>query len=56
MFEVPGSGISAVHVTEEYVTGKNGPVYDRSADPTTTGSGTETTDEEDVNTSIRLKQ
>lgn len=53
MFEVPGASITEVHVTEDYVRGKSGPNYVRNVD--TVGS-TETTDEDEVNTSIRLKQ
>ncbi|XP_063909232.1 ATP-dependent Clp protease ATP-binding subunit clpX-like, mitochondrial isoform X2 [Zophobas morio] len=52
MFEVPGSGISAVHVTEEYVRGESGPIYDKRRDI----AATEVNEEDDVNTSIRIKQ
>ncbi|XP_022911418.2 ATP-dependent Clp protease ATP-binding subunit clpX-like, mitochondrial isoform X1 [Onthophagus taurus] len=48
MFEIPGSGISGVHITEEYVLGSNGPVYVK-------GSTTDpTADVEDLKTSIRI--
>lgn len=47
MFEVPGSGICGVHVTEEYVKGKTTPHYERRED---------VNEEDDVNTSIRIKQ
>lgn len=50
MFEVPGSGIVGVQVTEDYVKGEKGPIYVRSTSTTDA-----TTDEEDL-TSIRLKQ
>lgn len=51
MFEVPGSGISGVHVTEEYVKGETTPQYERRdiVNP-------EVNEEDDVNTSIRIKQ
>ncbi|KAL3277387.1 hypothetical protein HHI36_012736 [Cryptolaemus montrouzieri] len=52
MFEVPGSGITGVHVTEDYVLGSGGPVYIRAAHT----PATEVSDEEDISTSIRLKQ
>ncbi|KAK9874961.1 hypothetical protein WA026_005776 [Henosepilachna vigintioctopunctata] len=52
MFEVPGSGITGVHVTEDYVLGTGGPVYIRA----THTPSTEVSDEEDITTSIRLKQ
>ncbi|XP_019877773.2 ATP-dependent Clp protease ATP-binding subunit clpX-like, mitochondrial isoform X2 [Aethina tumida] len=51
MFEVPGSGIANVHVTEEYVRGEAGPIYsDKSSDAQ---SGAERSEEDDLNTSIR---
>ncbi|CAH1183913.1 unnamed protein product [Phaedon cochleariae] len=53
MFEVPGSNIAEVHVTEEYVRGKGAPVYVKSAEVTSTS---ETTEEDEINTSIRVKQ
>ncbi|XP_017774806.1 PREDICTED: ATP-dependent Clp protease ATP-binding subunit clpX-like, mitochondrial isoform X2 [Nicrophorus vespilloides] len=50
MFEIPGSGITEVHVTEAYVKGETeGPVYVRKSTETTT-----TTDDEDLKTSIRI--
>jgi hypothetical protein len=52
MFEVPGSGITAVHVTEEYVRGESGPVYDKRSDI----ASADVNEEDDVNTSIRIKQ
>ncbi|KAK9745766.1 C-terminal, D2-small domain, of ClpB protein [Popillia japonica] len=48
MFEIPGSGITGVHITEEYVRGIKGPVYIRSASTETS------TDDEDLKTSIRI--
>lgn len=54
MFEVPGSGIANVHVTEEYVRGEAGPIYsDKCSDAQ---SGAERSEEDDLNTSIRVKQ
>lgn len=50
MFEVPGSGITGVHVTEEYVEGTGGPVYIKASHTPSTDSA----DEEEI--SIRLKQ
>lgn len=52
MFEIPGSDIRGVHVTEEYVRGESGPVYEKKSDVT----ASEVHDEDDVNTSIRIKQ
>lgn len=51
MFEVPGSQISGVHVTKDYVLGHSGPVYIRST-PVTDAA----TEEEDIKRSIRAKQ
>lgn len=31
MFEIPGSGVVAVNITEDYVLGKTGPKYIRQA-------------------------
>ncbi|CAH0559544.1 unnamed protein product [Brassicogethes aeneus] len=53
MFEVPGAGISGVHVTEEYVNGDCTPIYAKTSEPAT---GSETSEEDDINTSIRVKQ
>lgn len=53
MFEVPGASITEVHVTDDYVRGKTGPNYVRNVDSVST---TETTDEDELNTSIRVKQ
>lgn len=53
MFEVPGSEIVGVQVTDEYVKGESGPVYIRNTSTSTTSPSV---DEEDLNTSIRLKQ
>lgn len=53
MFEVPGASITEVHVTEDYVRGKSGPVYVRNMEGV---SNTESTDEDELNTSIRVKQ
>lgn len=52
MFEVPGASITEVHVTDDYVLGKSGPNYVRNVDSVST----ETTDEDELNTSIRVKQ
>lgn len=52
MFEVPGSTITGVRINEDYVHGNGGPVYIR----TTPTPATEASDEEDMTTSIRLKQ
>ncbi|KAF5282097.1 hypothetical protein FQR65_LT14415 [Abscondita terminalis] len=51
MFEVPGSEIVGVHVTEEYVKGEKGPIYIRNSNTSDAA-----TDEEDVKTTVRLKQ
>lgn len=48
MFEIPGSGITGVHITEDYVRGLKGPVYIRTASTETS------TDDEDLKTSIRI--
>ncbi|XP_018574734.1 ATP-dependent Clp protease ATP-binding subunit clpX-like, mitochondrial isoform X2 [Anoplophora glabripennis] len=53
MFEVPGANITEVHVTEEYVMGKSAPEYIKNSDSVT---GTEPSDEDELNTSIRVKQ
>lgn len=53
MFEVPGANITEVHVTEEYVMGNGAPVYVRNGDSV---SGSEPSDEDELNTSIRVKQ
>lgn len=50
MFEVPGSQITGVHVTKDYVLGQSGPVYVKSSDVDTTA------DEEDVKGALRVKQ
>lgn len=52
MFEVPGESITEVHVTDDYVRGKSGPNYVRNVDAVTT----EPTEEDELNTSIRVKQ
>lgn len=53
MFEIPGSGITAVHVTEAYVNGEvDGPEYGRSGsgdDSSQTGA-----DDEDIQSSLRI--
>ncbi|CAH1953796.1 unnamed protein product [Acanthoscelides obtectus] len=57
MFEIPGSTISEVQVTEEYVRGQSGPAYvNNNVDDSTTSGSTEATDEEEIGTSIRVKQ
>ncbi|XP_060526020.1 ATP-dependent Clp protease ATP-binding subunit clpX-like, mitochondrial isoform X2 [Cylas formicarius] len=48
MFEVPGTGISEVHITEDCVKGACGPTYVRTSP--------ETSEEDDLGDSIRLKQ
>lgn len=49
MFEIPGSNITGVHITDDYVEGRSGPVYVRNS------TGTETsTEDEDLKTSIRI--
>lgn len=49
MFEIPGSNISGVHITLEYVEGHSQPVYIRNS------NGSETsTEDEDLKTSIRI--
>lgn len=53
MFEVPGANITEVHVTEEYVMGKGAPEYVRNSETVT---GPEPSDEDELNTSIRVKQ
>lgn len=50
MFEVPGSQITGVHVTKDYVLGQSGPVYVRSTDVDATA------EEEDVKGALRVKQ
>lgn len=50
MFEVPGSPITGVHVTKEYVSGQTGPVYIRNTDVDSTA------EEEDVKGALRVKQ
>ncbi|XP_074034822.1 caseinolytic protease chaperone subunit [Leptinotarsa decemlineata] len=52
MFEVPGASISEVHVTEDYVRGNGSPIYVKNTDT----SNPETNEEDELNTSIRLKQ
>lgn len=52
MFEVPGANISEVHVTEAYVLGKESLVYVRDS----SSANRENTEEDELNTSIRLKQ
>ncbi|KAB0801832.1 hypothetical protein PPYR_04018 [Photinus pyralis] len=51
MFEVPGSEITSVNITEEYVKGESGPSYVKSTDVQDA-----TNDDEDVKASVRLKQ
>nr|CAI5852612.1 unnamed protein product [Callosobruchus analis] len=53
MFDVPGSTITEVHITEDYVRGKGGPVYVKHEE--STGSP-EVNDEDEINTPIRVKQ
>ncbi|XP_066251348.1 ATP-dependent Clp protease ATP-binding subunit clpX-like, mitochondrial [Euwallacea similis] len=48
MFEVPGSGISEVHITEDCVRGKNPAVYVKTS--------SEVSEEDEINATIRLKQ
>lgn len=48
MFEVPGSHITGVHVTKEYVGGETGPVYIRG-----TAVSDAATEEEDMKRSVR---
>lgn len=48
MFDVPGAGISEVHITEECVRGKSPATYVK-ASP-------EVSEEEQINATIRLKQ
>nr|CAH7722391.1 unnamed protein product [Callosobruchus chinensis] len=55
MFEIPGSTISEVKVTEEYVRGQSGPSYvNNNIDDSTTTGGSEANDEDELNTSIRV--
>lgn len=49
MFEIPGAGISRVHVTEEYVKGETGPIYIKN-----TNSSETLVDEEEIKSSIRI--
>lgn len=51
MFEVPGSEITSVNITEEYVKGESGPSYVKNTDVQDA-----TNDDEDVKASVRLKQ
>lgn len=51
MFEVPGSLIMGVHVTEEYVKGDKGPEYIKRTSNVTTAN-----EEDDVKSFIRVKQ
>lgn len=53
MFEVPGANITEVHVTEEYVMGEGAPVYVKNTDSV---PNPEPSDEDELNTSIRVKQ
>ncbi|XP_057659264.1 ATP-dependent Clp protease ATP-binding subunit clpX-like, mitochondrial [Diorhabda carinulata] len=53
MFEIPGANISEVHVTEDYVRGKGTPVYVKNPEAS---SNPETNEEDEFNTSIRVKQ
>lgn len=48
MFEVPGAGISEVHITEECVCGKSHPTYVKTSP--------EVSEEDEINATIRLKQ
>lgn len=48
MFEIPGSGITGVHVSEDYVKGVKGPIYTRNIHTEAS------TDEEELKTSIRI--
>ncbi|CAG9772597.1 unnamed protein product [Ceutorhynchus assimilis] len=48
MFEVPGAGISEVHITEDCVKGKSPPGYIK--------TNTEVSEEDEINDTIRLKQ
>lgn len=52
MFEIPGSNITGVHITDDYVEARSGPVYIRNSSGTETSSST--TDDEDLKTSIRI--
>lgn len=51
MFEVPGSQITGVHVTKEYVMGESSPVYIRNTDVVDNAA-----DEEDMKGALRVKQ
>lgn len=54
MFEIPGSGVSRVHITEAYVRGETGPQYVTNANPQTNiDVGGE---EDDMKASIRVQQ
>ncbi|KAJ8973253.1 hypothetical protein NQ317_019528 [Molorchus minor] len=53
MFEVPGTSIGEVHVTEDYVMGQGTPVYVKNTEATNNADSTE---EDELNTSIRVKQ
>ena len=44
MFEIPGSNINSVRITEDYVKGESGPVYDYST----------VSDVEEPKTSVRV--
>lgn len=54
MFEVPGAGITEVHVTDEYVKGNCGPVYVRSED--NLDNNNNGSEEDEMNATIRVKQ
>lgn len=63
MFEVPGSEIKGVHITEECVMGHDSPIYlhrsnatTTSTDPPETSPETSSNTEEEENRKFRVKQ
>lgn len=64
MFEVPGSDVKTVHITEDCVRGQTEPVYGRRNQSNSTSNGpdapnsssTSQTSEEEENTKLRVKQ
>jgi ATP-dependent Clp protease ATP-binding subunit ClpX len=59
MFEVPGSEIKSVHITEECVLGSNPPIYIHRSNSTSSTDPPETattSSEEEENRKYRVKQ
>lgn len=58
MFEVPGSEIKSVHITEECVLGSQQPIYIRHSNTSASSDPSEqsTSSEEEENRKFRVKQ